>query len=78
MLSASDLAENRVSAGPAVSVVAKIHNASSATSGTVIIAMIFERIDQLRVLIRLRPRVDRLQQHGGQVVTVRVRLPENT
>ncbi|GIM97011.1 hypothetical protein Ato02nite_088040 [Paractinoplanes toevensis] len=72
-LSASERAESRLRAGPAVSAVAKIHSASSATSGTVTMVMIFERIDQLRVLIRLRPRVGKLQG-----VTDRVRLRENT
>ncbi|GAA0531146.1 hypothetical protein GCM10010172_09820 [Paractinoplanes ferrugineus] len=66
-------ADSRLSAGLAVSAVAKIHIASRATSGTVTMVMIFERIDQLRVLIRLRPRVGRLQD-----VTDRVRLGENT
>jgi hypothetical protein len=50
-------ADSRLNAGPAVRTVAKIQSASSATSGTLIKAMIFERIDQLRLLIRLRPRV---------------------
>ncbi|GIE29148.1 hypothetical protein Ait01nite_021930 [Actinoplanes italicus] len=43
-------------AGPAVTTVAKIQIASNADSGTATIAMIFERIDQLRLLIKLRPR----------------------
>src|SRR4051794_2053589 len=47
---------SRLNAGPAARVVAKIHNARKATNGTVTNAMIFERIDQLRVLIMLRPR----------------------
>ncbi|GIF40896.1 hypothetical protein Axi01nite_52070 [Actinoplanes xinjiangensis] len=41
-------------AGPAVTAVAKIQIASNADSGTATIAMIFERIDQLRLLIKLR------------------------
>ncbi|GID98484.1 hypothetical protein Adi01nite_78960 [Amorphoplanes digitatis] len=49
-------ADIRLSAGPTVSAVAKTQSASNAASGTATIAMIFERIDQLRVLIRLRPR----------------------
>jgi hypothetical protein len=49
-------ADSRLSAGPAVSDVTKIHWASSVRTGTATNAMIFERIDQLRVLIRLRPR----------------------
>ena len=54
-VSSSVRADSRLNAGPTVSVVAKTHSASSAASGTAINAMIFERIDQLRVFIRLRP-----------------------
>ncbi|GAA4925270.1 hypothetical protein GCM10025331_05410 [Actinoplanes utahensis] len=54
-------------AGPAVTVVAKIQSASSADSGTATIAMIFARIDQLRLLIKLRPRV-RQQTISGSAV----------
>ncbi|BCY06045.1 hypothetical protein L3i22_011330 [Actinoplanes sp. L3-i22] len=36
--------------------VAKTHIASSAASGTATIAMIFDLIDQLRLLIKLRPK----------------------
>jgi hypothetical protein len=39
-----------------VSEVAKIHNASSAASGTATSATIFVRIDQLRVLTKAPPR----------------------
>ncbi|BCJ44785.1 hypothetical protein GCM10010168_15980 [Actinoplanes ianthinogenes] len=42
-------------AGPAVAAVAKTHSARSAASGTATIAMIFDLIDQLRLLIKLRP-----------------------
>jgi hypothetical protein len=56
-VSSSVRADSRLNAGPTVSVVAKTHNASSAASGTAISAMIFDRIDQLRVFMRLRPTV---------------------
>ena len=48
-------AESRFRAGPKVSVVAKIHSASSAVTGATTNAVSFERIGQSRVFIRPRP-----------------------
>jgi hypothetical protein len=60
MSSRRPCADSRLSAGPSVNVVAKIHNAVSAAIGTATKEMIFERIDQLRVFISPRPRVGRI------------------